>query len=120
VRINEKVLNRPIHLCQRVGLYVRLVQSLLDLWYAPPGISDDHANTIPTQYDTRDSFVVLDLITHSPRIGRSHGENIFSQFLLQIVRRIAEQQLALVQERNPMAALCFIQVGSGRKDSHSL
>src|SRR5665213_1142551 len=79
-----------------------VLQQRLNLRNSLRRMIDNDVNAVAGEYQTRDPVSMFERVTQGIRFGSADGENIFAKARLQICRRIAEQQLALVHQRDAM------------------
>ena len=57
---------------------------------------------------------------HLDGLRRMYRQNLAGKFPLEFLRPVAEQHAALVQQADAMAALGFVEIGSGNENGHAL
>src|ERR1035441_10589981 len=111
-RIDKQILNRRLDFENRIEGNAGAPEPCLELRNASRRIVHHNMHSVAGQHEAGDSLRVFQFVAYSPRLRRRDRQNVFAHLRFQIDRRVAEEQLALMHQRDAMAAL-------GRSEEHT-
>src|ERR1035438_6751030 len=109
-RIDKQILNGRLDFENRIEGNAGAPEPCLELRNASRRIVHHNMHSVAGQHEAGDSLRVFQFVAYSPRLRRRDRQNVFAHLRFQIDRRVAEEQLALMHQRDAMAALGLVEV----------